>query len=322
MSDLLQEALRAARWEPSVVVDEPVVETGPVAALQALLDDGLAPVEEGDPLPPLWHWVALSRWTPASLLAEDGHPQKGDFLPPVPYPRRMFAGGEMTVHRPLLVGTTCRREQQVIHVEHKDGRSGELFVVQVATRLYDLGGELAVEERQDLVYRAAPAEPTSRGSEAPTSTLSPAGGKGPLDRTAEWVWSVSTDPVLLMRFSAATANAHRIHYDRSYATEVEGYPALVVHGPLTTLLLAETLRLERPELAARQLSYRNLAPLFCGDLAMISLAELLPADLPGQVSLSLASGGTERTHLTALLEEHANSRPAPSIVRQEGSTHA
>src|SRR5437588_5597851 len=113
-------------WEPHTVVEETLVDPVPVAALQALLDDGLPPVASGDALPPLWHWVALPSWSPSSELREDGHALKGSFLPPVPLPRRMFAGGEVVLHQPLTVGAIVRRESEVVSVEHKQGSSGEL----------------------------------------------------------------------------------------------------------------------------------------------------------------------------------------------------
>lgn len=288
-------------WEPHTVVDEAHLDPAPVAALQALLDDGLPPVGPGDTLPPLWHWVALPRWSPSALLAEDGHPRKGSFLPPVPLPRRMFAGGEVVLHGPLTVGATARRESEVLSVADKTGRSGRLVIVKVATRLFDAAGSLAVEERQDIVYReaGAPAERVEAGVLLERAVgSSPA---KPLTRAGEWRWELATDPTLLMRFSAATANAHRIHYDWPYATQVEGYPGLVVHGPLMTLVLAETVRLERPDAVVRRLAHRNLAPLFCGDPARVQVTERATTETGEEVTVGLLSGDTARTSLTVQL---------------------
>lgn len=151
-------------------------------------------------------------------------------------------------------------------VTEKSGRSGRLVVVVVRTRLTGQDGNPGLEERQDLVYREAVA-PT--GPAAAEEAVAARAAGSPLRRAGAWEWHFDTDPTLLMRFSAATANAHRIHYDWPYATRVEGYPGLVVHGPLMTLALAETLRLEgRPERVTR-IAHRNNRPLFCGQRARL-----------------------------------------------------
>lgn len=218
-------------------------------------------------LPPLWHWVALPRWSPSSLLAVDGHPVKGSFLPPVALPRRMFAGGSAQFPGALRVGDTVRREARVESVTEKHGRSGTLVVVVVGIELYAPDGTLAVTEQQNLIYREAAAVTAEPPSPSPAAALVPGGPAvvpdGP-DR-----WRLVTDPTLLMRFSAATANAHRIHYDWPYATGVEGYPGLVVHGPLMTLALAETHRLGGDARRVTGLTHRNLAPLFCAEPAVL-----------------------------------------------------
>ncbi len=253
-------------WQPHTVTSSEVLEPGPCAALTAVFDDGATPVEPGGLLPPLWHWVALPRWSPSSLLDLDGHPRRGSFLPPVSLPRRMFAGGEVVLHSPLRVGATVTREASVKSVTPKQGRSGEMVVVVVEVRLYD-GDRLALEERQDIVFRASSAAPPAEPPPQPAAALAPIGR--PLTRAREWRWDFATDPSLLMRFSAATSNAHRIHYDWPYATAVEGYPGLVVHGPLMTLALAETARIETPGKHVRRLRHRNVRPLFCGQTAQV-----------------------------------------------------
>ncbi|MGY2084136.1 FAS1-like dehydratase domain-containing protein [Blastococcus sp. SYSU DS0539] len=256
-----------AGWEPHTLTTTEVVEPGPVRALGALLDGPLPVPDVGDPLPALWHWVALPRWAAATTLGRDGHPARGTFLPPIDLPRRMFAGGEVTVHRPLEVGEEIRRESRVGSVEEKNGRSGRLAVVVVETRLSGRDGRLRVEERQDLVFREAPGPAADPPPPEPAAALDPAGA--PLRRDGAAEWSLATDPTLLMRFSAATANAHRIHYDWPYATRVEGYPGLVVHGPLMTILLAETLREAGALPDQVRLRHRNRAPLFCGQPATV-----------------------------------------------------
>ncbi|MGN2638234.1 FAS1-like dehydratase domain-containing protein [Nocardia takedensis] len=253
-----------SRWRAHTVVSAELVDPTPVAALSAVLDSGAPPAGPGDPLPPLWHWAALARWPASRDLGSDGHPARGSFLPPTELPRRMFAGGEVAFHAPIHVGSTVRREATVLSATPKTGRSGSLVVVVVEIRLTTEAGELAVVERQDIVYREAGAVPAV----APTPpVVAPVGA--PLRRIAEWDWELRTDPTVLARFSAATANPHRIHYDWPYATGVEGYPGLVVHGPLMTIALAETLRRERPDVAPARLRHRNLAPLFCAEPARL-----------------------------------------------------
>ncbi|QFY07580.1 hypothetical protein GBF35_13600 [Nonomuraea phyllanthi] len=271
-------------WEPRTVTTTETLDPHPVAALSALLDDGLPAPGPGDALPPLWHWLALARWPRSSELGQDGHPARGSFLPPVELPRRMFAGGEVAFHAPLAVGGTVRRESSVASVTEKSGRSGRLVIVAVATRLYDERGRLAIEERQDLVYREAgpsgvPGEGPSGVAAQGTSGVAASGPAGaPLTRAGAWAWDLATDPVLLMRFSAATCNPHRIHYDWPYVTGVEGYPGLVVHGPLMALALAEVPRLEGHTALVRRLRHRNRSPLFCGHPAHLRRAH--PAGPP------------------------------------------
>ena len=250
-------------WQPHTLTTQEVVEHGPVAALAALLDDDTPRPGPGEALPPLWHWVALPRWTDSSELGLDGHPRRGSFLPPVELPRRMFAGGEVVLHSPVTLGSTVRRESIVSSVQAKSGRSGPMVVVVVETSLYDEGGALLVEERQDIIYRLAGATATA----AMPRDMAPTGM--PVSRIGPWEAALATDPVTLMRFSAATANAHRIHYDWPYATVVEGYPGLVVHGPFMTLALAELVRIEQPDARVRRLTHRNRQPLFCGEPAVV-----------------------------------------------------
>jgi len=256
------------RWEPHTVATIETIDPGPIATLASLFDDGLATPGPGDSLPPLWHWVALPRWASSSELGPDGHPARGSFMPPIELPRRMFAGGSVQFGTPLTIGDQIRRESIVESVTEKAGRSGLLVIVVVRTVLYGPDGSVAVDERQSIIYRdAAPGN-----SSTPPDAAVPA-AMVPVDRaitpSSVGVWDFRTDPTLLMRFSAATSNAHRIHYDWPYATQIEGYPGLVVHGPLMTLALVQTYRLTgslRPVIGLR---HRNLAPLFCGQPAQL-----------------------------------------------------
>lgn len=239
----------------------------PARAAAATLDDTVTRFEKGSALPPLWHWFYFLPRAPQAQLDVDGHPRRGGFMPPIPYPRRMFAGARMRFHRPLLIGQPARREAVIRDITQKSGRSGSLAFVSVVISFYqqDL---LCIEEEQDIVYRE-PGPPVPR----------PQAVDWPAPQPGAWSRIVTPDPKLLFRFSALTFNAHRIHYDRPYATGEEGYPGLVVHGPLTAVLLSELVRrnIARP---LREFSFRGLAPLF--DLAPFRLVGM-PGD--GQVAL-------------------------------------
>ncbi len=221
------------------------------AAAAALFDHDPAAHGAGAPLPLPWHWFHFLPRAPQGALGDDGHPALGGFMPPVPYPRRMFAGSRITVHRPLVIGTPAVRTGTIHDVVLKSGRSGRLAFVTVRYRI-EQGGALALEEEQDIVYRE-PGAPVA----APVPTEPPPTPPG------RWARTVRPDTRTLFRFSALTFNAHRIHYDRDYARDVEGYPGLVIHGPLTAMLLLDLVRrhTDRPVAA---FSFRGLAPLFDG----------------------------------------------------------
>jgi len=225
-------------------------------AAQALLDDPSPALGPGDALPLPWHWFYFLPRAPQAALDTDGHPQRGGFLPPIAYPRRMFAGARIKLHHALRLGTPSLREGTIRDVVLKSGKTGALAFVTVAYRFMQ-DGRLCLEEEQDIVYRE-PGEPVAAPRQVPLPAL-PQGG---------WSRTVQPDSRLLFRFSALTFNAHRIHYDRGYACEVEGYPGLVVHGPLTAVLLLQLVRQcsARPVLAFK---FRGVAPLF--DLGPIRL---------------------------------------------------
>lgn len=224
-------------------------------ALRAALGETVA-LGHGAPLPLLHHWLYFWDVRPPEGLGVDGHPARGGFLPPVPLPRRMWAGGRLTFLKPLLVGQRVSRVSTILKVEGKSGRSGNLVFVTVRHELSGTEG-LAVVEEQDIVYREAA---------APGSISVPAGGEAPA--SAAWRRDLMPDTVLLFRYSALTMNGHRIHYDRPYAMQEEAYPALVVHGPLQATLLAD--------LAARNLrapitrfEFRGQSPAFDGTMLHI-----------------------------------------------------
>lgn len=234
-----------------------------VAALAATLDrDDPAPLP-GDALPPPWHWTLCVAAARQSALGPDGHPARGGFLPPVPLPRRMWAGGRLSFPQPLRVGEAVQRRSQVISVEHKSGRSGDLAFVLVRHEFHGAHG-LAVTEEHDIVYRGLP----SAVSLAPTLAAAP-------DDSA-WQREIVPDDVLLFRYSALTFNGHRIHYDRRYVTEVEGYPGLIVHGPLIATLLLDLLRRNLPGAAIAAFEFKAHKPLF--DIAPFSVHGLPEGD--------------------------------------------
>ncbi|QNP47327.1 FAS1-like dehydratase domain-containing protein [Diaphorobacter aerolatus] len=225
----------------------------PVRSLSATLDrDDAAPVA-GTDLPPLWHWLYFLPHARQSEIGEDGHPTRGGFLPPVALPRRMWAGGRLVweTGNPLQVGQEVQRVSTIRSVNHKTGRSGELLFVLVEHRFSNPNG-LALTEEHDIVFRAA-AEP---------GAPDPAPQKPPLAGQAAWSRQIVPDDVLLFRYSALTFNGHRIHYDRKYVTGVEGYPGLIVHGPLIATLLLDLLRRNLPDATVRKFSFKAVRPTF------------------------------------------------------------
>jgi len=196
-------------------------------ALHATLEPLSAPPTAGDPLPPLWHWIYFWPIAPASALGPDGHLTMGHFLPPIDLPRRMWAGSRFTFLRDLTLGTPAERRSTVADIVLKEGRSGRLAFVTVKHRVSDAEG-LCLEEEQDLVFRGESEPGENRVPTKPIPSDSPA-----------WSHRLVADPVLLFRYSALTFNGHRIHYDADYARAEEGYPDLIVHGPLLGLLMCQ-----------------------------------------------------------------------------------
>lgn len=225
----------------------------PVRLLRATLDYANAS-ELPETLPPLWHWLYFLPGERQSNIGVDGHPQRGGFLPPVTLPRRMWAGGRLQFLRSLAVDAPVQRRSTILGVQSKSGRSGQLVFVTVLHETSDVEG-MAIREEQDIVYRDAPPLATA-GAPAPQPARVPA----PTDEQYSRV--VTPDPVLLMRFSALTFNGHRIHYDRPYAMQEEGYPGLVVHGPLIAMLLLEELRRAHPGKTVRNFEFKAVSPLF------------------------------------------------------------
>ena len=225
----------------------------PVMALQATLDHEPLDVRAGTPLPPLWHWLYFLPLHRQSEIGPDGHARRGGFLPPVPLPRRMWAGSQFEFRSPVRVGDAVERTSTIADITEKDGRSGKLVFVKVRHELRCNGSaDPAIVEFHDIVYRDA----KKPGDVEPPPQAAPGG--------AAWHRTLVPDDVLLFRYSALTFNGHRIHYDRRYVTEVEGYPGLIVHGPLIATLLMDLLRRQAPEASVAGFRFKAVRPTFDG----------------------------------------------------------
>ena len=267
------------QWIGRKECQEDIVTPFPVAALAATLDRHDPPPRDGDEIPHSAHWLYFLETAVASELGHDGHPKRGGFLPPVELPRRMWAGGRIDFRSPVCIGDRIRRESEVKSVEAKTGKSGALVFVMVQHTLY-AGDRVAIVEEHDIVYREAakPGETAPPGKTAPTN--------------AAWQRSVNMNEAALFRYSALIFNAHRIHYDIDYCREVEGYPGLIVHGPLQTTLLLDLCRRHNPR-PVRRLDYRATQPVFhqenfgvCGQPAPDgATAELWTATAAGQYAM-------------------------------------
>lgn len=238
-------------WQGRSETTPDTMTAAPVRALSATLDrEDAAPVP-GTELPPLWHWLYFLPHARQSEIGPDGHPRRGGFLPPVPLPRRMWAGGRLRweARNPLQVGQEVQRSSTIQSVRHKAGRSGELLFVQVEHRFSNENG-LALTEEHDIVYRplAQPGDPAPQPQQPPAQ--------------ATWSRTIVPDDVLLFRYSALTFNGHRIHYDRQYVTQVEGYPGLIVHGPLIATLLIDLLRRSLPGARVATFDFKAVRPTF------------------------------------------------------------
>jgi 3-methylfumaryl-CoA hydratase len=235
-------------WLDRTQVVHDVITAFPLAAMAATLNRE----PETKNVPPLWHWLYFLPISPLSETGPDGHPKRGGFLPPVPLPRRMWAGGRLTFHAPLAVGEEATRTSTIVNIEDKTGRTGRLVFVTVQHEI-EVDGALRIEEEHDIVYRD---EPAPDASSAPKKE--PA--KAPVDET--FSREIPTNPVLLFRYSALTFNGHRIHYDHPYVTQEEGYPGLIVHGPLIATLLVDLVRHELPDANFASFAFRALRPTF------------------------------------------------------------
>lgn len=281
-----------SQWVGRTEIVEDDISPATAQAAAATFDESGEQLCDGTELPPLWHWFYFLAKAPQSKLGDDGHPQREDnsFMPPIPYPRRMFAGARLKWHRPFVVGQPARREAVIRDVVQKSGRSGALAFVTVGYQFFQkldrmsADTDLCLEEEQDIVYRQpGPPLPVPQACE--------------LLAVPDGSWSrlIVPDTRVLFRFSALTFNAHRIHYDRPYAMHEEGYPGLVVHGPLTAILLLHLVR-NNTSRCIKAFSFRSQAPLF--DLSPFRLVAS-PSDAGVELE---AQGPDGKTAMTAKAE--------------------
>ncbi|MDH3480890.1 MAG: acyl-CoA dehydrogenase [Gammaproteobacteria bacterium] len=249
------------QWTGREETAQATITPDPCDRMAATLESANLDLTEGSPLPALWHWMYFLPTARASDIAIDGHPSKGGFLPPVPLLRRMWAGSRIMYHDEFRIGAEATRKSIIKDIEQKSqGLDAKIFVT--VRHEFSTAGSLCLVEEQDIVYRHPPLVRSSAAKPLPAPAK------------AEWSQTIVPSPVLLFRYSALTFNAHRIHYDRSYACATEGYPGLVVHGPLTATLLMALLKRNAPDFAIRKIAIRALKPLFdlhafelqgCGD---------------------------------------------------------
>lgn len=260
-------------WRGRSEAAHDVVSKTPVLALAATFDRE-APA---DLLPALWHWLYFLPLAPMSEVGPDGHPKRGGFLPPIPLPRRMWAGGRLRFHDAPRLGEAIARTSTIVDVSEKTGKAGAMAFVTVRHDVTTARGP-AITEEQDIVFL-----------EMPTSFTPPA--PAGLPATLDFAFTRKIDPVLLFRFSALTFNGHRIHYDRTYAQDVEKYPGLVVHGPLQAMLMMEA-AVSHAKTPPASFEFRAVRPLFdfdtmrvCGSARDDGGVDLYTANADGHVSM-------------------------------------
>ncbi len=247
-------------WIGKSQTETDIITAAPLRMMRATMDLPQAKLDmasqASDSLPPLWHWLYFLPSPQQSELGEDGHAKRGGFLPPVPLPRRMWAAGQLEFFHDLALGDKITRTSTIDDVTVKSGRTGSLCFVRVRHEVSNQNG-LALREFHDIVYRPNPVSSASNAS--PKATASVAYEQAPVASHSEIIHP--TDP-LLFRYSALTFNGHRIHYDRKYVTEVEGYPGLIVHGPLMATLLAGLGKKLDPDARIASFEFRALKPVF------------------------------------------------------------
>ncbi len=250
--------LSAWLGKQQTVVDR--MDPGHAARIAVTLGDPIP--EVGMRLSPLWHWAFFLETVPIAQTGLDGHPARGSFLPPADNRNRMWAGGRVSFDGALEVGAEARKTSTVTAIQEKKGRTGSLLFVTVKHDI-EQNGKLVVSEEQDIVYRE-PSPPKLQGTEpAPSS---------------QWRESVDPSPVLLFRYSAVTFNSHRIHYDDPYVTQTEGYPGLVIHGPLIATMMCRAFAHAHPKASLKHLAYRGLRPLIAPKAFSVAGAVVAPGE--------------------------------------------
>jgi 3-methylfumaryl-CoA hydratase len=273
---MAEETSDISGWIGRTETRSDILTAGPLDRLSATLDREDPPHAQGDIAPPLAHWLYFLPNEPQSAIGPDGHPKRGGFLPPVhDLPRRMWAGSRLSFPGDIRVGMSLVKRSAIASVERKQGAAGPLVFVTVRHEIAEPDGPALIVDEHDIVYR---------GLGGPA--VKPASAAEP----GEWRRTIIPDAVLLFRYSALTFNGHRIHYDRDYVTKEEGYPGLVVHGPLIATLLVDLLRRKMPDAHVESFSFRAMSPLFDGREMSVNGT---PPDGSGMVRLwaSNAEGG-------------------------------
>ena len=249
-----------SRWIGRGETLEDTLEAGRARLLAATLNLPGDDLSDGNTLPPFWHWIYFHKPDMTSDLFADGLPAPDEFLPPVDLPRRMFAGARLEPGKGMKLGEKVHRVSKVKDISVKKGRSGTLCFT-VVRHEFMVGDEVRCSEEHDIVYReeADPSAPVPEPPKAPAY--------------ADWVRTIDVDPVTLFRYSALTFNAHRIHYDRTYCLEQEGYAGLVVHGPLIATWLLDLLRTRLPNYHIKEFAFRGISPLFDTEPLTVSAAQ-------------------------------------------------
>ena len=242
---------------------------GPAQALAGLLGVALPDLGGGEGLPLLWHWVYLLERPVQADLGPDGHPARGGIpVPPGPGRRRMWAAGRVVASGALRCDEPATRHTRVLSSTDKQGRTGAMTFVKVGHEIVQRG-QVVIREEQDIVYRAAAAP---AADEPMAASAGPGREADAVLPTQPGEWEVEITPTVLFRYSALTYNAHRIHYDRDFCRDVEGYPGLLVHGPLQATLMAEAAR-RRGASGPVQFDYRLVAPLFDHEGLVVSATQ-------------------------------------------------
>ena len=237
-------------WIGRSQTEEGFASAYPADCFTATLDRDDAPFRDGDPLPPAWHYFYFHEVVKLSETGPDGHAARGGFTPPIPLPRRMWAGSKMIFHDPIRIGEALRKVTTIADVAVKEGKSGRLCFVTTTEEIFAGDGRLATTEERTIAYR----------EEADPNAPPPAPRPAPAD--AVWSRAIHPGSVMLFRYSALTVNSHRIHYDKDYVRDEEGYPGLLVHGPLTMTLMLDLFRREKPDATMKTLDLRAVSPVY------------------------------------------------------------